>query len=256
LITLLTDFGLSDGYVAAMKGVILSLTPQACVVDVSHAIEPGAISSAAYLIYSVYRTFPEDTVHVIVVDPGVGTERRALAHRAGGYWFVAPDNGVLSLVCDPQAGETYLLENSSLWRQPVSATFHGRDVFAPVAARLAGGMPGRSVGPLTDPPQRTLSLEPKLEEDGQLVAEVLHIDRFGNVITSLRADLVSSDAVLDLKGKRISTLKRTFADAAPGELLAYVGSSGLVEVAVRDGNAARLLGVSIGDQIRVRSVDR
>jgi len=251
LITLLTDFGTSDGYVAAMKGVILSQSPRAQLVDVAHDISPGAICSAAYVLYACYRYFPPGTIHLVVVDPGVGSERRALIVRAHQQWFVAPDNGVLSLICDGAQVETYQIDRPKCWLKPVSATFHGRDVFAPVAAKLAGGVPPTLLGSGTHVPKITVRLGVRSRGDGTLLGSVIHIDRFGNVITSARADDVPRGAEVRIGEEAVCGVVSTFSDVASGEMLAYVGSSGLLELAIRDGNAAVKLGVKCGDPVEI-----
>lgn len=251
-IVLLTDFGTSDGYVAAMKGVILSLLPQARLVDAAHDIPPGSVSSAAYVLYSYLDQFPADTVHLVVVDPGVGTSRRGLIARVGRQWFVGPDNGLVSLVWD--GGEVFELNRPEHWRMPISATFHGRDVFAPVAAKLAAGMLPDRLGTRTaQPPTVTLSLGVERGADGgTLVARVVHVDRFGNLITSARSHDLPPAFTVRAGGETVCGPGRTFADVRSGDLVAYVGSRGLLEVAVRDGSAATRVGLGIGDSLEIR----
>jgi len=250
VVTLLTDFGTQDGYVAAMKGVIISMAPQVAVVDIAHEIAPFAISSAAYVLYSCAFFFPRGTVHVAVVDPGVGTPRRAIIHCSRGHFFVAPDNGVLSLVAD-DSGPTYTLDRPEFWLPKVSSTFHGRDVFAPVAARLARGEPAGAMGTPGAPPTRSVWLGAQPAEGEQLLAQVLHVDRFGNLITGARPEDLPPVPVFLAGGREIRGLSRTFADVAQGELLAYIGSSGLIEIGQREGNAAETLGLGPGSIVRI-----
>ncbi|MGI6207191.1 MAG: SAM hydrolase/SAM-dependent halogenase family protein [Anaerolineae bacterium] len=251
-IVLLTDFGTSDGYVAAMKGVVLSLLPGALLVDGAHDIPAGSVSAAAYALYSYLGVYPADTVHLVVVDPGVGTARRGIVARVGQQWFVGPDNGLLSLVWD--GGEVFELDRPEHWRMPLSATFHGRDVFAPVAAKLAAGVPPDRLGTrTTEPPvvTTTLGATPGADE-ASLRARVIHVDRFGNLITSARASDLPDSFIVQAGPATIVGPSRTYADVQPGETLAYVGSTGLLEVAVREGNASARLGLSEGDGIEIR----
>ncbi|HEU4763897.1 MAG TPA: SAM-dependent chlorinase/fluorinase [Gemmatimonadales bacterium] len=246
-ITLLTDFGTADPYVGEVKGVLASKAPGVALVDISHAVAPGQVRTAAYFLGRTWRRFPEGTVHLIVVDPGVGTERRAIAVAAHGHWFVAPDNGVLTPV---------LNADSIPWVLPVppaaAPTFHGRDLFAPAAAALAVGASPASLGtPMTGAPVRLPPITSHYEGKA-LVGEVLHVDRFGNLITSLRSDEVPAYAVLEVEGIEVGPLRHTFGDVPRGELLAYPGSGGELEIAVRDGSAATRLGIGVGGRVVAR----
>ena len=252
LITLTTDFGLADSYVGAMKGVILGIDPTATIVDISHDIAPQDVQEAAYVVYTAYPYFPPDTVHIVVVDPGVGGRRRAIALRAAQACFVAPDNGVLSYVLAREGmREAVSLTNAKYHRQTVSHTFHGRDIFAPVAAHLARGVPLTELGePLNE--IVTFSLpQPQVLPDGGAVGHVLHIDRFGNLILDIKEGdcILDGEIVLEVAGRRIQNLGRTFTDGPAGELVAYIGSSGHLEIALREGNAAQSLGMKRGDKI-------
>lgn len=268
VITLLTDFGQVDGYVGTMKGVILRLCPRATLVDLSHDIAPHALQQAAYVLSSAAPYFPSDSVHLVVVDPGVGTMRRPIIVRTRRATFVAPDNGVLTLALaqDPAQIAVRLAEPGYQLPQ-VSATFHGRDVFAPAAAHLATGASPREMGELLSVSDLVTlpQSQPTRRHDGSWPGEVLHIDRFGNLVTSFlcsqngpqypatRTHLaVPSVAVsVTVAGIKIQGLVRTFADVEPQEPLAYVGSSGHLEIAVREGNAAAQLGVQPGDPVQV-----
>lgn len=259
LITLTTDFGLADSYVGAMKGVILGIDPTATIVDISHEIAPQDVREAAYIVYTAYPYFPPDTVHVVVVDPEVGSQRRAMALRTARACFVAPDNGVLSYVLAKEGmGEAVSLTNSTYHRPTVSHTFHGRDVFAPVAAHLARGLPLTELGePLTEIVTFPLP-QPQVLPDGDVVGHVLHIDRFGNLILDVREGdcILSGGLVLELAGRRIQGLGRTFTDVPTGELVAYIGSSGHLEIALREGDAAQSLGMKRGDRILLRGAKK
>ena len=269
VISLITDFGDRDPYVGVMKGVILGINPRASIVDVSHEVEPQAIAQGAFIIGSSHRFFPSGTIHVVVVDPGVGTSRKAILLSTPTARFLAPDNGVLTHVVrsgypddhpsiDGGEGlapgyEAYELSNRKLWLEPVSDTFHGRDVFAPVAAHLSLGVPPGEVGPrlsrVTLLPQATLAWDgPVLE------GSVVHVDRYGNLITDIPESLLpgAGDLVFDVRGRRIHGLSRSYAEAE--SLLAIVGSNGALEVSVSNGSAAKALGAGIGDPVRVTAL--
>jgi S-adenosylmethionine hydrolase len=248
LITLLTDFGTSDSYVAEMKGVLLAGCPAAVLVDVTHAVPPGDVRAGAYLLGRAWSRFPAATVHLAVVDPGVGTERAALALRAHGHWFVGPDNGVFTRLIHDSEVEAVMLPVPS----GASPTFHGRDLFAPAAAALANGTALDSLGqPFAKIPARLTYTEPHYEGKS-VVGEIVYVDRFGTLVTNLSPALVPPYAVLEVEGLEIGPLRRTFGDVPTGGLLAYVGSAGDVEIAVRDGSAARRLGLGVGGRIRAR----
>jgi S-adenosylmethionine hydrolase len=242
IITLLTDFGLSDSYVAEVKGVLLSRAPNAVLVDVTHQVAPGDVRAGQYLLARAWRQFPSGTVHLAVVDPGVGTSRRALAAAAGGHWFVAPDNGLLSFLETPHFASLAIPADAA-------PTFHGRDVFAPAAAALASGTPLERLGsPITDP---YISLLPSPHHDGTAVmGEVLYVDRFGTLISNIPGPDVEPGVRIRVAGTDVGALRRTFGDVERGTLVALVGSGGTVEIAVRDGSAARLLGVGVGAEVR------
>lgn len=246
LITLLTDFGTADGYVGEMKGVLLTRVPDATLVDITHEIPAQDVEMARLTLARVWRRFPAGTVHLVVVDPGVGTDRAALAMKSDGRCLVGPDNGVLSpalLVAGAGAVTVAVPANAS-------ASFHGRDVFAPAAASLATGASLESLGPAARQPMIRRTPEPQRVDDGVLAGVVIAVDRFGNAITNLvglRAGIVEvTDASLPLR--------RTYGDVPSGAALAIVGSSGLIEVAVRDGNAARQLGLTRGTPVIFRSI--
>jgi S-adenosyl-L-methionine hydrolase (adenosine-forming) len=248
IVTLLTDFGTSDQYVAEMKGVLLSLVPTAVLVDITHAIQPGDIRSAAYVLGRTWHRFPAGTVHLVVVDPGVGSARAALALGVADHLFVGPDNGVFTPVLGDRQVEAVAL------RTPASAspTFHGRDLFAPAAAALAGGTPLASLGEsFPGIPQRLAYTAPH-HEGKTLIGEVIYIDRFGSLVTNLTAELVTDHATLEVDELNLGPLRRTFSDVTLGALVAYVGSGGAIEIAVRNGSAARRLGIGVGGRVRVR----
>ncbi len=254
-IALLSDFGTKDWYVAAMKGVIASINPEVLMVDITHEIRPHSIVEAALTLRSCYEHFPPGTVFLAVVDPGVGTERRAVAIEAGGRFFVGPDNGVFGPVLD--ASEGYTCVELFPAAVPVSPTFHGRDVFAPAAGRLTLGIPLERMGESIKDPVLLHLPEPKQADHRQLAGQVLYVDRFGNLITNIRSELVTSAkgnlAIASLSFPRIGvTVTRTcetysgLAQREPGIL---VGSTGHVEVALCGASASEFLGVGPGEPL-------
>ncbi|MDP8222738.1 MAG: SAM-dependent chlorinase/fluorinase [Candidatus Lernaella stagnicola] len=253
ILTLTTDFGLADGYAGAMKGVILSRAPRANVVDISHEVPPHDVLHGAFVLFQAAPFFPPDTVHVAVIDPGVGTARRGIvvAHRR--HFFVGPDNGVFSPFLDEQA-VVYELADPDLWLPDPSATFHGRDLFAPAAAQLATGLPPAECGPRVDDPVRLPAWRLKREGDS-FVTAVVHIDRFGNCITALPgarlAELGSGTIRVIPEGGPALALRRAYGEVEVGEPLALVGSSGLLEIAVRNGHAARVLELTRETVVRI-----
>lgn len=248
LITLLTDFGTADSYVAEVKGVLLSAVPAAALVDVTHSVPPGDVRVGAYLLGRVWHRFPAGTVHLAVVDPGVGTGRAALALRAHGHYFVGPDNGLFTLVLRDAEVQIVSLPTPD----SASATFHGRDLFAPAAAALAAGATLARLGePFAAMPARLAYAEPHYEGKS-VVGQVVYVDRFGTLVTNLLPDLVPSYATIEVEGLEVGPLRRTFGDVPTGGLVAYVGSGGQVEIAVRDGSAATRLGMGVGGRVRAR----
>lgn len=250
IITLTTDFGLSDHFVASMKGVILGLLPNADIVDISHQVGAYNISEAAFVISQAYADFPKKTVHVVVVDPGVGTSRRPILVSAAGQFFIAPDNGVLSMVYSREKHAVRAITNAKYFRQPLSETFHGRDIFAPCAARLAKGASPASFGKLfRDYVQLALD-EPARTGARSWSGTVLKADRFGNLITNFR---ISEFPVVFTRpfrfaagGHEITEMARTFADFPEGEVFVLVGSAGFLEISMNQGSAAEQLGVGTG----------
>jgi S-adenosylmethionine hydrolase len=248
LITLLTDFGTADSYVAEVKGTLLAAMPAATLVDVTHAVAPGDVRAGAYLLGRVWHRFPAGTVHLAVVDPGVGTDRAALALSTQGHHFVGPDNGLFTFVL--RDAEVQIV---SLPTPPsASATFHGRDLFAPAAAALAAGTALSALGePFVGMPARLAYAKPHYEGKS-VVGQVVYVDRFGTLVTNLTPDLVPSYASIEVEGLEVGPLRRTFGDVSSGGLVAYVGSGGQVEIAVRDGSATRRLGMGVGGRVRAR----
>ncbi|TET43091.1 MAG: S-adenosyl-l-methionine hydroxide adenosyltransferase [Dehalococcoidia bacterium] len=274
IITLTTDFGYDDAYVAALKGAILSINPEANIIDISHSIEPQNILQAAFILGIAYRYFPKQTIHVAIVDPGVGSERQGVIVKTPSALFVAPDNGILSYIID----DLFLVESRSLtehthglkeivfktgleavaitdprfWRHPVSPTFHGRDIFAPVAAGLSLGISlyefGEKIRSL-----HVLSIpKPSFDPDGNLVGLVLYIDHFGTLITNIKNnELPGKDVLVEVAGRRIQGISDYYAQNEG--VMAILGSGGYLEVSLRDGSACDFLGTVVGDEIKVIS---
>jgi S-adenosyl-L-methionine hydrolase (adenosine-forming) len=250
VITLLTDFGSTDPYVGMMKGVIATICPDANVVDLTHEVPPQDIRTGAFFLERSFRYFPAATIHVAVVDPGVGTSRKPIAVRSAGHVFIGPDNGLLSLAA--QRPRAVTLRRASYFRTDVSQTFHGRDVFAPVAAHLAAGVPFESLGPALRRIVALASTRPRRTQRG-LKGAVVSVDRFGNLITNL--DLT---AWKSLRRPRLAIGSFTTTELAPsygavrrGELALILGGYGLLEIAARDGSAAKILELGSGALVRV-----
>lgn len=259
IVTLLTDFGLKDHYVAAMKGVMLGINPDLTFVDISHMIPAHDIHSGAFALGQAYSCFPVDTVHVAVVDPGVGTARKALAMSAGGQFFVAPDNGVLTYVIErEEEARAYEITADHYFRKPLSSTFHGRDVFAPVAGWISRDIPLQKFGPPLQQPVRLKVPGISKVRDALIQGAILAVDNFGNLITNLRPADVPVYAGTDprnckiVTGKReITVFKRTFGEGGPGEVFVVPGSCGYLEIVARDRSAAAELQLGPGAPIGV-----
>ena len=254
IITLTTDLGLTDAYVAAMKGVMLGINPDAKLVDICHTIKPQNIAQAAFVLSQAYPFFPEKTIHVVVVDPGVGTERRAIILRTKTADFVAPDNGVLSYVTQQSSDwEAVAITEPQFWRSEVSSTFHGRDILAPVAARLSLGMPPADFGEAITSVNMLPLSRPSQATDGSIEGHIIHIDSFGNLTTDIKSgDLPKGERALTIEvgGQLISGLSRTYAEGSG--LLALIGSDGYLEIAVKDSSASAFLAAEVGDKVIVK----
>lgn len=273
MIGLLTDFGIADAYVGVMKGVIFGIAPYVQIVDITHATPPQNVRQAAFTLMNAYPYFPAGTIFVVVVDPGVGSERRPVGVIAGDYAFVAPDNGVLSYaLAELSEYQAVTLTNPEYQLAVLSQTFHGRDIFAPAAAHLAAGIPlelfGEPVHDLMMLPSTMLRIEGK-----QIAGEVVHVDHFGNIVTSIgqmrwitpqrltlaprfgesgtTVPIPAVETAVFLSGHTIMGIQRTYSEVERGQLLAMVGSNGYLEIAVNQGNAATLLDVSMGDEVTV-----
>jgi S-adenosylmethionine hydrolase len=247
IITLTTDFGQRDPYVAMMKGVILSINPEARIVDITHQIAAGAIAEAASILNDAHRFFPSGTVHVGVVDPGVGSPRRPIALVAENHFFVGPDNGLFWPLIEAH-GQCHVirLTDKRYWMNEISTTFHGRDIFTPVAAHLSQGVDPLLMGETIDDPMPLEVPLPRMEGSA-LVGEIVRIDHFGNLITNIAREhlapfLESKDLTIRIGGLVLNTLSTTYSDVPEGQPLALIGSSNVMEIAVNRGNAARDLG--------------
>lgn len=258
IVALVTDFGLQDAYVGAMKGAILSVSPEATLVDVLHEVPVHDVLAGALALDGAYRHFPQGTIFVAVVDPGVGSDRRAIALAAEGWLFVGPDNGIFTLVLDAcPSARAFELTNPLIAREPVSPVFHGRDLFGPAAGHLARGLPLEDVGPPVLDPRR-LALPGTTRHGDAWTGSIVHVDRFGNLTTNLRlADLAalagpSLDWLSVQLGERTLPFVRCYAEVAAGAPCALVGSSGRLEIAVREGRADALPGAGVGGVVVVR----
>ncbi len=262
IITLLTDFGVEDAYVGIMKGVVLSINPSAVIVDITHQIAPHGILPAAYIIKSSYRYFPEGTVHILVVDPGVGSERSIVAVEMKGQIFLAPDNGVLSLLLDEGKVEAIVrVENSRYFLETVSRTFHGRDIFAPVSAHVSLGLDIKELGPLLNR-QDLVRLDirtPNISDKNELTGIIVSVDRFGNCISNIdenclqkfRKSIPHKDLIIKASDKTIQGLSESYDSVGPQRPLAIIGSFGYVEIALNRGNASHFFKIEKGDEVRV-----
>jgi len=258
IITLLTDFGTADGYVASVKGRILRACPSAVIVDVSHDVPPQDVLFAAFVLAQAAPHFPEDTLHVAVVDPGVGTDRRILAARCGGQQFLVPDNGVLSLAVQrhPLQAMAVVRNTKYVPRTNVSRTFHGRDLFAPVAGHMLNGVSIAALGP-TPESYKLLDLPAPAVQNGRLVGRIVHVDGFGNCLSNIaQADLAALGVPLDrlvvhLDGREIGPLTGAYGFAGEGEPLALINSLDALEVAVNQGRAREVLNAGVGAEVRV-----
>ena len=254
VITLLTDFGTADYFVGAMKGVILTINRSAAIVDITHEIPPQDIESGAFTLLTCYRDFPDGTIHVAVVDPGVGSSRRAIVVRAGSQYFVGPDNGLFSYICDREGScEVFHATASEYFRPSPSSTFHGRDVFAPVAAALSKGIDPQALGARITDYVRLAPLSPTRDDTGRLHGRIIHIDHFGNCITNFtRADLRDSlRPTLLVNGTAIQSFRQFFTDehGSPEEIFAIWGSAGFLEIAINRASAANFLQAHRGNPI-------
>lgn len=250
IITLTTDFGLSDHFVGVMKGVILGINPLARIVDLTHGIEPFEVNQCAFTLLQAYRYFPKKTIHVSVVDPGVGSARRPILMEAAGQFFVGPDNGLFSMIAAREKHKVRTITAEKYFLHPVSRTFHGRDVFAPVAAHLSKGVTPASFGKPIDDYLRLTATEPMRTDKRTWTGAIMHIDRFGNLVSNFHIDdfpqVKTQPIRMSVGTEQIQRLALNYAECEPGEPFVIVGSSGYLEVAVNQESAAKMLGCGVG----------
>ena len=256
VIALLTDFGMNDHYAGTMKGVILGICPEAQIVDISHEVDQYGIIEGAFLVAQAYRYFPRGTVHVVVIDPGVGTSRRPILVEAAGQRFVAPDNGVLSMIYAREKHKVRWITSEKYFLKPVSQTFHGRDIFAPVGAHLAKGIAPAKMGKAIGDYMRLHFEKPVRTARRGWTGAVLKIDRFGNLVTNFPAgefpDLEKRPFEISVGLETVGRLARNYAECGPGELFVIAGSSGYLEVSSSQASAAKLLGCGVGAPVELR----
>jgi hypothetical protein len=261
-VSLITDFGTRDEYTGVMKGVILTINPMARIVDITHGISPQDILAAAYTIEAAWRYFPKGTIHMVVVDPGVGTRRAVIAAEKSGHRFLAPDNGVLSLLIKDGLDRAVRVENPAYFLNPVSQTFHGRDIFAPAAGHLSLGLPLESLGPDLNPKDMArlaVQDDPFITPDGILTGQVISVDRFGNLLTNISYEKLQDiwpgrdEKFLEIRVNTwiIQGLSSSYAEAASENLLAIIGSRGYLEIAVNRGNAQKMLKTGKGGEVKI-----
>lgn len=274
VITLTTDFGINDGYIASLKGVILDINPSATVIDICNTIKPQNILQASYIINGVFSYFPEKSIHLVIIDPDVGSKRKAIILSVLSHYFIAPDNGVMSFILNrfiksskynkstgefaitrkkiPDNTEATAITNSLYWNKKISPVFHGRDIFAPVAAYLSSGLPASSFGASVHYLNTYNNLQPYKNSSGEIIGKIIHIDNFGNIITNIEARHLSRTHISVLVGGIvIHGINKYYAEK--DDFIALLGSSDYLEVSLRNGNASAKLGVTIGDMAVVRS---
>lgn len=257
-ITLLTDFGTADYFVGAVKGAILSVNPRAVIVDITHEIPPQDIAAGAFTILAAYKTFPAGTIHVAVVDPGVGSTRRPIILSANEQFFVGPDNGLFTYIYDREPGsQVFHVTAKKYFRSDPSSTFHGRDIFAPVAAALSNGVNPRELGPgISDAVRLPVSLEPEVLKNGDVRARIIHIDRFGNCVTNLTRDFVKPGSSLVINHKTIRQFRNFYGENSDTSPFAIWGSAGFLEISVNGASAAETLRVNTGETILLTQNDQ
>ncbi len=251
-IALLTDFGTKDYFVGAVKGAILSINREAVIVDITHEIPPHDILSASFTLRACYKNFPEKTVFVAVVDPGVGSGRRAILVDTKNYYFLAPDNGLLNFIFDGDKNfKVFELTDEKFFAPKVGSTFHGRDIFAPIAAHLSNGIEPNEFGAEIESYTR-LKIAKPIKIANRIEAEIIHIDHFGNLITNLSKDNLPENFTLEIGGKTISKLQNFYAEAEKGELFVIAGSAGFLEIVAFQASAYEILCVEVGEKIQLR----
>jgi S-adenosyl-L-methionine hydrolase (adenosine-forming) len=250
-VTLLTDFGTADGYVAAMKGAITQIAPNVVIDDASHDIPPGDTRAAAIALRRYWRLYPRGTVHVVVIDPGVGSARKALVVQADERILIGPDNGVFTLVLnEAESWTAYSAERSEFFRSPLSNTFHGRDVFAPLAAHLASGRAAAEVGPGVDAPVR-LDFPAPTRDGERVTGEIVYVDHFGNLVSNIPATMITTSMRVRVGTFHLIPLSHAYSEGAVGSAIALINSDDVLEIGVRDGNAAHHFRIGRGARVEL-----
>ncbi|MCP5005635.1 MAG: SAM-dependent chlorinase/fluorinase [Planctomycetes bacterium] len=255
-ITLITDFGLQDGYAGVMKGVITGINPSANIIDISNTIEAQNIFQAAYVLSSSYKYFPKGTIHTVVVDPGVGSERNIICLKTDDYLFLAPDNGALSFIVSSEKPSSFIrVTNKEFFLPKLSNTFHGRDIFAPVAAYLSKGINHQKLGENLDKIRKIDLPKPIRSRNGTLTGEIIHVDHFGNLISNISSEIINQMRIkprelsIIIGGKRINKLSTSYTDVKEKDALAIIGSTGFLEISVNRGSATNTLKLNKGDNL-------
>lgn len=256
-VVLMTDFGLKSSYVAQMKGVMLQINPEIEFIDLTHGISPQNIKEGAFVIGGSYKYFPKGTIFVCVIDPEVGMERKIVLLKADGYYFIAPDNGILTLVMEKEKEtEIYSIENIKYFLEKISPTFHGRDIFAPVAAYLSLDTGLSEFGSKIED-LRKIVLKELIIKENEIQGEVIFMDRFGNAVSNIEGEYLReknidlTSLVVKFKGYYIIGISKSYADKGVGELLAIIGSNGYLEVAINKGSAEEECGIKVGDKVKI-----
>ncbi len=251
IIALLTDFGTKDYFVGAMKGVILSINKKANIVDITHEISPQNIRQAAFTLSACCQEFPEKTIFTTVVDPGVGSNRRAILVETKDYFFIAPDNGLLSFIFNErETFRVYEITNEKYFRHPVSRTFHGRDIFSPAAAHLSSGIKASEFGAETSDFVSFAESKPRKISESEIEAEIINVDRFGNLVTNLKRQDLPEKFAVEINGKRVEKLQNYFAEGENNEVFMIFGSAGFLEIAAFQNSAADILKTEIGGKVK------
>ncbi|HKL38693.1 MAG TPA: SAM-dependent chlorinase/fluorinase [Bacteroidales bacterium] len=259
MITLTTDFGLRDEYVGLMKGVINSINPMVPIIDLTHHITPQDVNWTSYLIYYSFLFFPPGSIHVVVVDPGVGSSRKIKLVKAADHYFLCPDNGLISKVAGfYKPEEIWDINNRRYFLDDISSTFHGRDIFAPVAGHLSVGVKPELLGNRTNELLTFVLPEPAFTEPQTIEGNIIHVDQFGNLITNIEEQMIRrlniryKDVLIEVAGQTIAGISKSYIMVGDGELLSTIGSKGLLEISVNKGNAESSLGLGKGERIRIK----
>ena len=254
IVTLTTDFGIKDHYVGVMKGVMLSINPDILIVDITHQIPPQDIFSGAFTIRNFYRYFPQGTIHVAVIDPGVGSRRKPIALEADGYIFVGPDNGIFTFVCcESKSVKVFEISNPKYVLPNVSHTFHGRDIFAPTAARISLGASLEDLGERVKKTVRITIKEPEIRS-GEIIGVFIYVDSFGNLISNIPAKLIKPKSRIYIGKRIIKGVSKFYAGVQEGELLAIAGSSGFLEISANQGRASDVIGNTAKTSMRLKDM--